>query len=125
MYADWDNPPDWFQMPAPIGDSDPSIITKPCNRSSPEFSILVDPPTNVADCFQVQINMIGRFAFVLDNAGAVWKWGHHPGFLDTQFEIITFPFAGSMVGGAIGLAIAFFIGATRRKDAQAMDGLVL
>ena len=59
--------------------SEESWISKPCDYSSPEFSLLTIPSENIVDCVQVHnFYDMWRDAYVRDIYGDVWMWSDGP-----------------------------------------------
>ena len=84
----------------------PVKITKPCDFSSPEFSLLSNSPKNIVDCIQrseVYPDGYGRFASVLDSDGNVWEWAHVVTASDSLSSMICLPSLGLLIGVVIAL----------------------
>jgi len=82
----------------------PVKITKPCDYSSPEFSILSNSPQNTVDCvqrYEIYSDGYGRFASVLDNNGNVWEWAHVVTAYDSLSTGVCLPSLGLFVGVVI------------------------
>jgi hypothetical protein len=69
----------WVQAELPKSKSSIVANHKPCNLTSPEFSLFASPPTSVADCLQTIIPAADGAAYVtytLEPDGTLWKWVH-------------------------------------------------
>ncbi len=105
---------DIFSPESPQYDYPHVQYTKPCNYSSPEFSILANPPKNIVDCIQ-ESEMYAdggtRSAQVIDRSENIWEWSHFTYAYDEQTKMILLP----VFGCAIGIVIALFITKQQKK----------
>ena len=65
------------EVPQDAAKVQPVEVTKPCNFSSPEFSLFTNAPRGIIDCIQTlepQPDGFVRYAYVLDKDGTVWHW---------------------------------------------------
>jgi len=81
-------------------------VTRPCDYSAPEFSLLSNSPKRIVDCFQESIEYAGTYyqnTSVLDSDGNVWDWHLFRIGLDYLGSLICLPGLGLLTG----LFIAF------------------
>jgi hypothetical protein len=88
-------------------------ITKPCDRSSPEFSLFAYPPKNMVDCIQISEaypDGSGRYARILDSDGIVWLWNNSSSVYNDLPGILCLP--------GLGLLAGVFIASMLKKSNQ-------
>jgi hypothetical protein len=74
-------------------------VTKPCDYSMPEFSILSNAPKNSIDCVQTKQlypEGEGRATFVRDNAGNIWEWSNL--VYVNMIALVCWPGFGALIG---------------------------
>jgi len=74
-------------------------VTKPCDYSMPEFSLISNSPKNIIDCVQTRqlyAEGEGRDTFVRDNAGNIWKWTNLV-YID-MIALVCWPGFGALIG---------------------------
>lgn len=82
--------------------------TKPCDYTKPEFSFLSNSPKFIEDCMQEYEQYpegAGRWAYVLDNNGNVWRWEHTSYYDGPINNMICFPGLGLLLGIIIGFTV--------------------
>ena len=83
-------------------------ITKPCDYSTVEFSLLAKPPDKIADCLQrLELDPEGsmRITYVLDIDTSVWKWEYIDNTNAAFLSMLCLPSSGLLIG----IGIAFLV----------------
>ena len=104
------------QLPSPVDDAYVTIVTKPCDFSSPEFSLLTNRPREIIDCIQDKTTYAdgwGEQTYVLDADGVVWEWSHGGTVYSAGGGHILFSCLGMLLGVCLGGGIVWW---KRRKN---------
>ncbi len=101
-YEDWRNG-GWVEKPIPPKPFGPFDVTRPCNHSFPEFSLSLNAPGDIVDCFQETTWYADgniKYAFVLDSKGTIWEW-EHAVTPENLTELFCFPLFGLLICGVV------------------------
>lgn len=83
--------------------------TKPCDYSSPEFSLFNNHPKIIQDCIQVTYlygaEYLIDFTYILDSNGSVWKWSSDPDSQERDRKGTYFIVSGFIIGVAIAILL--------------------
>jgi hypothetical protein len=80
-------------------------VVRPCSYNSPEFFLLANPPSQVADCIQATLAEAEwgiKAAFVLDNQGHVWQWYYSNDGLSFLQKFLILSLFGLIIGIVFG-----------------------
>ena len=104
-YSSWHNE-GWLQKTVPTDFVNPFEVTRPCDFSSPEFSLLTNSPPKIKDCVQettLYADGSTQYTLAIDGKGNIWEWKHTTTAYDSLNQIIFFPFIGLLFGIVIAI----------------------